>query len=314
MRNSVIDLFYDYIDKACMLIYDEIKTDYLQLLLRVSNDIANGINTTNLSEEVVDQLEAIYDKVLTTEIYKDEVRVAFELLLVKAFKHIDRSIELMTPDAIGYLLAYIVRYLANEESTIIDTALGTANLLQTISNNTYPEMHLVGIENDQMLVDVSVASSNLQDNDLKVYYQDVLTPIFEKARIVIGDLDCSDYDVNGYSKLLEKGVKYLPYLTIYERLNNIENEGYFIYIINSDFFNQEGVDEFRSELTKVATLVGLILLPDEMFLGNTKKCILIGKKEVMNQYQMAILNIASLTGEELTKTYSKITKMIEQIL
>ena len=120
-----------------------------------------------------------------------------------------------------------------EKITVIDTLLGTSNLLQAISNNFNSDVELIGIEKEEYLVKLSEISTNLQNNEMKIYYQDAMNSIYDKADVVVGDLESSDYQGEFVSELTEMGITYLPYLLIGKRLENIVDDGYFVYVIDN---------------------------------------------------------------------------------
>ena len=114
-------------------------------------------------------------------------------------------------------------------------------------NNLNSDVELIGIEEDEVFVNVSKAFTDLLDNNLKIYYQDPIKPIYDIVDIIIGDLDRTK---DKYELMLE-------------RLENLKSNGFFIYLIDNDFFNQM-ISGFKESLSKYATLMGLIVLPDSL--------------------------------------------------
>lgn len=312
-----IDLIYDLIDQAAMIYYDNLKVDYLEALLLVNKGLNYDEFDSRLTDEAIIKLEEIYHIFSLESFYNEEVRLALELLIIKAFKHINFPLNIMTPDFINYLLVIIVNSLfKNEDITILDTALGTANMLQAISNNYVNHAKIIGIENNEMLTKIASASADLQNNELIIYFQDALNTVLDVVDLVVGDLDAYDVEENKLSKnhLYQQGVRYFPYLMITERLNNLRPGGYFIYLIENDFFQKENSDFFKQYLEKEASLLGLIILPKEIFLdGYLGKSILIGKKEVLHSYELMILDIPNLSEDSIKRSVNKLKALIEKI-
>ena len=61
MDNKRIDIFYDQVDKACMILYNELKIDYIKALTRVSRDLVHELDEMGLSDEAITDLNDIYN-------------------------------------------------------------------------------------------------------------------------------------------------------------------------------------------------------------------------------------------------------------
>ena len=294
-----IDIFYDLIDEACMIYYSELHLDYLNAFVEVADDIINQDDDFNLSDESIEKLNQIYNKIYDLQLLNEEIRLGITLLLIKGLKHKNAPLDIVTPDTIGYLYTFIIDLLIGKKEgkkVIIDTAMGISALSQTIVVNS-EDIFLVGIEKDSDYVRVAKAFSDLLNNDVKLYYQDYKNFIYDVGDIVIGDL----------SRVEDK------YEVILERLDNIKDNGYFIYLIDNDFF-QNAVNGFKDSLSKVATLTGLIVLPDNFTVNDhVGKSILIGKKAELSDYHMSILKIDSFDSKSIGETFQKVKKMIIQM-
>lgn len=310
-----INLFYDFIDQACMTLYEEIGLGYLDALIRVGNDLVFEIDESRLNDETIEKLDEIYDNLRQQSFYNEEIRLAWELLLVKGFKHKNLPLNVMTPDTINYLISVILKDKFEEKKvTIMDTLLGTSNLLQAIANNMDQDVELIGIEKEEHLVKLSEIASNLQNNEMKIYYQDALKEVYDKVDVVVGDLESYEYSGEINSILYEKGIRYFPYLVIEKRLDNIIDDGYFVYVIDNDFFSKEDNGIFKSYLQENATLVALIVLPQSIVQeGHVGKSILIGKKKVLQNYHMAILNILNFEKDYLEDVFNKLEQIVKDI-
>ncbi|HKM29444.1 MAG TPA: hypothetical protein VJZ51_01640 [Bacilli bacterium] len=315
MNFEKIDLYYDLVDQACMIIYEDLHLDYFESFLRVSRDINVGLDDAKLSDEALKKLENIYEIITLENFYNEEVRLALELVIVKAFKHINFPLDLMTPDTINYLVAMIIKTkYPEQELAILDTNLGTGNMLNAVSNNLDFAPSLAGIEKNETLVKLAQATANLQQNDIVIYFQDVLNRVPFRGEVVVGDLAGYEYVGETSLELYRQGVNYFPYLVIAARLDNIVEDGYFVYIIDNDFFNKTGIAEFREFISDKATLVGLIVLPENMVQGDhVGKSLLIGKKAVEENYNMTVLRLENFEKENTEELFIKIKTMIEEI-
>lgn len=300
--NKKIDLFYDLLDEACMIYYNDTKKNYLESFVLFADALVNGLNDSKLSTESVSKLNRIIKTLEEENFLNEEVRLASELVLIKGYKSINMNLDFLTPDAINYIFSYICNviikkyYSALAEITIMDTCLGAGNLLQTIINNAIIKVNGIGIEKDELLAKVGKSLSLLIDNDVIINNNDALNSNNSLSEIVIGDFGETDEVYN----------------IILKRLENIKDNGYFVYLINNDFFGKSSED-FKKILTNKCTLLGLIVLPSKFLSKNhIGKSIIIGKKELLKDYKMSIVSIDNdLTENNMDIVMQKINKMFE---
>ena len=316
MDNKKIDKFYELIDKAVMHIYKDTECDYLECFIKVVDSFLSSqgeaidfhyssLYDKKLKEKTIEAITKIYEEFTSYEFMKEEVRLATELILIKGFKHRNLLLDFITPDTINYLFSYIInsiiRYnkkISNlDRLRILDTCLGTGNLLQAIIDNSDMEVSGSGIERDQLLTYLAKALNDLLDNELVINYQDATKTVNGLYDIVIADF--------GESKDI--------YDIILKRLENLD-DGYFIYLINNDFFNN-ATEEFKGKLISEATLIGLIVLPKKFVNENhVGKSILIGKKEVLTDYHLGVIQMdEDLNEKTINSAFNKIDKLINKI-
>ena len=72
-----VNMFYDIIDDACMLLYEELHLDYLQALIRVGNDIVFEIDDSKISLEAYNKLKDIYLGLDNKQFNCEEIRLWF---------------------------------------------------------------------------------------------------------------------------------------------------------------------------------------------------------------------------------------------
>lgn len=288
---NVVDEFYDIIDESCMLLNEKLHLNYLDCLIRVGNDILYEINDSKLDEEDLKKLESNYKKIESLVITNEDVRQAMQLLIIKAMKHINMNLEIMTPDYINYIIGHIINMYCKSDNKkdnidIIDVEVGTGNLINAVANFVEKETNLIGVENNKLLIDVCRVNTELQNNEIILYFQDTLTKIMDKVDIAIGDLEAT-----------EKDNKYYPYEIILNYLPNIKDDGLFIYLIENDFFNKKQLLDFKQKFK--GTFLGLIVLPNNLF--NEKhigKSLLIGSSKEIHNFEMMIMQLSELNKKE----------------
>lgn len=298
MTNSKnIDLFYDLIDEAVMLVYNETKQSYLEALVRVIDGLIGTIDDKGLSHEVINALEDTYLRISKTMFLNEEIRTSFNLLVIKGLKVSPYKLDIVTPDSLNFIIANIVNRFSNEYDTILDITMGIGNLLNTIANFCNHELKLIGVEKESLLADLARCGANLLEIESLIYCNDPLDINNLYPNIVVGDL--GNFNGEEYKLLLNQ-------------VNSLDDEGLFIFVINNDFFTNPGVLELKDNFN--GTLYGLIVLPDTMFKdASKKKSILIGTKNKINE-QMMIVNMPSLSLEDrVIETMNIINQMIDKL-
>lgn len=305
--NKKVDLFYDLIDKACMIYYNDIKRDYLEAFISFTNALINGLDEPKLSNKAVQKLEKIINQISSQDFLNEEVRLAVELVLIKGYKHRNLLLDFLTPDGVSYIFSFIVNSIINndpkykdlddddfDEVVVMDTVMGAGNMLNTIINNGARNITGIGIERDILLANLAKSLAEIIDNDIIVNVQDAKIKFNALADIIVGDFGETEdvYDI------------------ILARLDNILNNGYFAYMVNNDFFTK-ATNEFKEALLKEATLMGLIVLPSNFVKkGHVGKSIIVGKKEILKDYQMSVISIDENLSD-MNNVAKKINKMFE---
>ena len=306
--NKKVDLFYDLVDKACMTYYNDVKRDYLEAFISFTDALINGLDEPKLSTKAINKLEKIIEQISSQDFLNEEVRLAVELVLIKGYKHRNLLLDFLTPDGISYIFSFIVNSIINNDPkyselddeddldsiVVMDTVMGAGNMLNTIINNGAKNISGIGIERDILLANLAKSLAEIIDNDVIINVQDAKVKFNALADIIVGDFGETEdvYDI------------------ILARLDNILNNGYFAYMVNNDFFTK-ATNEFKQNLMKEATLMGLIVLPSNFVKqGHVGKSIIVGKKEILKDYQMSVISIDENLSD-MNLVAKKINKMFE---
>jgi hypothetical protein len=315
MKN--IDLLYDIFDQAAMLYYDTLKINYLAALSEINKNLNKNEYDNRLTDKIIEELQNIYKPLHEGNFLNEEIRLALELYIVKGLKNINYPQNLMTPDFINYLFCIIINELfAGSEISIMDTNLGTGNLLAAVKNNYHGEASIIGIENDLALTNFASSLMEILQNDIKIYFQDALNLVHDTVDVVIGDLDAYDVkdDLKLKHELFLNNIRYFPYLVIASRIDNIQDGGYFIFLVDNDFFLKDGLGVFKKYLDGKVTLNGLIALPKKIVLEeHNGKSIIIGKKTNSKSVDLMAVEITGVDSDSINKSISKIKTMIRKI-
>lgn len=268
-----IEQFYDYFDDVANILYESKNLPYIEGMIFAFNRLLGIDNDLEVDIELDEQINKLVDVIQEIEINAEEIRKSVQLGLLKGFKHTLESNSVMTPDTIGIFIAYLVEKLYKDMplKTIFDPLLGTSNLVITIANQLKNSLTVYGVDNDTLKCELSKSFMELVDFDNEVFFQDTFT-----FRNFLFDLIVTDMPVEtGIDKL-----GYFPYKVINHHLENLNEGGYFIALIENDFFEKDGNEIFKKEIDDKAYIFGLIKLSETMFKSNEKSILILRKKGV----------------------------------
>lgn len=284
MINLMVDLFDEAIMKCYYGLIDEEKENidvtnfdkekgrlnYYECMMLIIDYFLNE-KELPVDDDVKDKIDECLENFRnSTENYginSEEIRRALLLLDIKAFKNINFPLDIITPDVIGILISNFLVGVFEEKSIIelLDYNFGVGNLAFTICNNLPYEFKITGIDNHMLLSDVAVHKANMLMQDVNIYYEDALAYLPKDIDIIVSDLANYIYENNNYhSQLYDQGIKYFPYLAI-EHYLKMNKKILAFYLIENNFFNQQGNKEFQQIINQYGHIEALITLPTTFF-------------------------------------------------
>lgn len=214
-----------------------------------------------------------------------EMRRAFQLYILKAFKDSKVANALITPDSIGYFMSYLIKKCYNvPPKTILDPFSGSGNLLATISEELPNDALFTGVEINDRLALLSRNYLDALDIQHTTYSQDSFLFKDQMFDLIISDLPI-------YKK--DSKAPYLPYYAILHHIKLLQNHQFMMILIENDFFDYTQSETFKKELSREAHMFGLIKLPNSIFKTHPKS-ILILQKKAKNDEQLERFLVADL--------------------
>jgi len=288
-NKSNFELFYDVLDHSISLLYLVRHDNFFDLLIRSGkNIIASDVLDPDCPEDIKKKVMENYLKLEGVDFNVEDIRKAFQAMSLRAFKETNLSLGEVTPDTIGFFIAYLANKLKKDKTSlkILDPVVGTGNLLYSVANCMDCELKLFGIDNVREVLEISNVLGNLLDYDIEMFNQDTLSHPFSDIDFVVADIPAYfDKDYNN---------KYFPYLVVLEHLNSLKEDGYFISILPNDFFEQDKDGFFKDNLKKVGSVLGVLQLPLEMFKDNKKSIVIFTKKQIESK-KCLLVDLPSFT-------------------
>jgi hypothetical protein len=325
--NQKINQLTDLLDYASMLYYEEKEATYLECLSKVLESYMEEVDLP-FDEETIEKLNSVFKEIDKLDLSVEELRKVFLLLSIKGFKHANFSLDIITPDAVALIVCYLVDSLLKTlekpkdivkkysrpikgKYQLLDINYGVGNLALNLLNNLDYPISFVGIESSNILANYANTVNNFMDVDVTLYNQDALSMIVPSADIVMADLASYEYEDPLYSSPLhDEGVNYFPYLAIEKHLNSGHDKTKYVYLIDFDFFEQNGSDLFKKALNEKVGIKALIILPKSFFQTSPKAVLILDKEK---KGSTNIVSLPSLENkEEFLRVINEIKRDLEK--
>lgn len=255
---ETIEVLFSFIDKETEKLVETDQSTYLDGLLITLNRW--------LDAEIKPEVEPT----------KEEIRKAIQLAILKGMRQSSQPNHQMTPDSLGLLVGYFVEQFFEKEIkedhqiTMLDPAIGTANLLMTVMNLLGDKIEGFGIEIDELLIQIAASSAELEGQPLSLYLQDALENLMiDPVDAVICDLPVGYYPNEEIAKQYEvkadEGMTYAHHLFIEQSLRYTKDGGYLFFLVPDHLFESEQSQLLNKMIAKTAWIQAVVQLPDTLF-------------------------------------------------
>ena len=264
-----VEKFYDYFDEVANLLYQNYQKTYLEGMNEAFNLLLDDNFKEEYSEEDIEILKDAKSKISSIEFLREEVRKGVQLGLLKGYKHAYMSNSLITPDTIGIFIGYIIEKLYKNQKleNVLDPMIGSGNLVFAALNHMKKNVKIYGVDNDLLICNLARNVADLLEYKNEIFYQDTLSYYDQGFDLILTDLP------------IVEDADYFPYKAINHHLDSLTIGGYFITLIENDFFEKKDIKIFQEEINKKAYMFGLIKLSETLFKNNPKSILLIRKKK-----------------------------------
>ena len=303
MKTEHLELFYDCLDQSNDILYEAFHKSYFDLIEMTVQNILAGEVVCDCDEETKNKLNQIYDQLVGVDFTVEDVRKAMQAIFLKGFKEMRILNGNTTPDTLGIFIAYLITKLnANKKITILDPLCGTGNLLHTVINHLDKECTSFACDHDVWMTKLTKMVSDLLGIPVELYLQDT-------RNLSLKDMDCILFDMPNV--ILEEKKSYFPYEAILHYKEMLKPDGAMIAILGSDFFNYDKNQEFKKQLLQDCSIIGLIELPDSMFVAKPK-IILVIQKCMLDKKNCFMVKLPSFTDvKEFNKSLMEIEAWFE---
>jgi site-specific DNA-methyltransferase (adenine-specific) len=177
----------------------------------------------------------------------------------------------VTPDAIGLWFTVLAEtYFAKQETVeILDTTVGTGNLLATVALSLQQkgkEVHASGIENDDTMITIASGMAALTDMDWDLVHEDAMVANMPNQQLVIGDLPIGYYPNEVADNFITKapeGRSFVHQVLIEQAMHQVRPGGLGLFLVPVNALeNKELLAYFADDAVHFQ---GMVQLPDKLF-------------------------------------------------
>lgn len=263
--------------------FERIEEAY-DLLLENTQRIQNTLRT-NIYDALIEQNAAYLaghseDAVVATNnqtlsqlgLTKEEWRKAYQYLFIKANQTEPmQANHQFTPDSIGFLLSFLLDELvATDEVRVLEIGSGTGNLAQTLLNTSRKRLDYLGIELDDLLIDLSASIADVMGAEISFVQGDAVRPqILKESQLIIADLPVGYYPDDQIARRYQVASPtehtYAHHLLLEQSLKYVEKGGYAMVLAPNHLLSSPQSDRLKAWLQEAASIVAMIALPPSLF-------------------------------------------------
>ncbi|WP_308556781.1 class I SAM-dependent methyltransferase [uncultured Lactobacillus sp.] len=273
-------LFNQFLD-CVQTLQNALNVSFTEALVETFDNLEQGkikVENGAPDEKTVEELSKKYQALDYENISQKDKAQVFTFLTLKAINDdgLDAN-HMPTPPAISTVIAMLMhKLLKDEKMEIVDPAVGTGILLFSIIsqlkalNHSKDNYQLVGIDNDEEMLNLTDVAAHLNDVDIELYCQDALMPwMCPNADAIVSDLPIGYYPIDENAKNFEnqakKGHSFAHLLLIEQIIKNLKPDGYAFLVVPKSILSGKIGADFMPWLTKKVYLKAIVELPDDMF-------------------------------------------------
>ena len=306
MNFEKIEQAYTLLLENVQEIQNDLLTSFYDALIEQNGSYLDG-------DIELDSVRQNNEKLKALKLSKEEWRRAYQFLLMKAAQTEPLQVNhQFTPDSIGFILTFLIDQLSKKEHIdILEIGSGMGNLAETILNNTQKNVDYLGLELDDLLIDISASIADVMDAKVSFVQGDAVRPqVLKESDVIISDLPVGFYPDDSIAARYEvastQDHTYAHHLLMEQSLKYLKSGGYAIFLAPNDLLTSSQSDLLKKWLQKHAQIVAMIALPESLF-GNAAyaKTIFVLKKQDEQAVKPFVYALSDLQNQADLLTFSE---------
>ena len=299
MNFEKIEKAYGYLLENTQTIQNDLQTNFYDALVEQNAIYLDGQTELTLVKENNQRLRDL-------NLNKEEWRRSFQYLLMKAAQTEPlQANHQFTPDGIGFLLVFLVDQLASSDQVdVLEMGSGTGNLAQTLMNNCQRSLDYLGLEIDDLLIDLAASMAEVMKADVNFAQGDAVRPqVLKESDVIISDLPVGYYPddaiASRYQVASPQGHTYAHHLLIEQSLKYLKPGGVAIFLAPNDLLTSEQSPLLKQWMQDHAQVLAMVTLPENLFRSaNLAKTIFVLRKQEEAVVQPFVYPLTDLQDQE----------------
>ena len=299
MNFEKIEKAYGYLLENTQTIQNDLQTNFYDALVEQNAIYLDGQTELTLVKENNQRLKDL-------NLSKEEWRRSFQYLLMKAAQTEPlQANHQFTPDGIGFLLVFLVDQLASSDQVdVLEIGSGTGNLAQTLMNNCQRSLDYLGLEIDDLLIDLAASMAEVMKADVNFAQGDAIRPqVLKESDVIISDLPVGYYPddaiASRYQVASPQGHTYAHHLLIEQSLKYLKPGGVAIFLAPNDLLTSEQSPLLKQWMQDHAQVLAMVTLPENLFRSaNLAKTIFVFRKQEEAVVQPFVYPLTDLQDQE----------------
>lgn len=299
MNFEKIEKAYGYLLENTQTIQNDLQTNFYDALVEQNAIYLDGQTELTLVKENNQRLKDL-------DLNKEEWRRSFQYLLMKAAQTEPlQANHQFTPDGIGFLLVFLVDQLASSDKVdVLEIGSGTGNLAQTLMNNCQRSLDYLGLEIDDLLIDLAASMAEVMKADVNFAQGDAVRPqVLKESDVIISDLPVGYYPddaiASRYQVASPQGHTYAHHLLIEQSLKYLKPGGVAIFLAPNDLLTSEQSPLLKKWMQDHAQVLAMVTLPENLFRSaNLAKTIFVLRKQEEAEVQPFVYPLTDLQDQE----------------
>ena len=299
MNFEKIEKAYGYLLENTQTIQNDLQTNFYDALVEQNAIYLDGQTELTLVKDNNQRLKDL-------NLNKEEWRRSFQYLLMKAAQTEPlQANHQFTPDGIGFLLVFLVDQLASSDKVeVLEMGSGTGNLAQTLMNNCQRSLDYLGLEIDDLLIDLAASMAEVMKVDVNFAQGDAVRPqVLKESDVIISDLPIGYYPddaiASRYQVASPQGHTYAHHLLIEQSLKYLKPGGVAIFLAPNDLLTSEQSPLLKNWMQDHAQVLAMVTLPENLFRSaNLAKTIFVLRKQEEAVVQPFVYPLTDLQDQE----------------
>jgi len=299
MNFEKIEKAYGYLLENTQTIQNDLQTNFYDALVEQNAIYLDGQTELTLVKGNNQRLKDL-------NLNKEEWRRSFQYLLMKAAQTEPlQANHQFTPDGIGFLLVFLVDQLASSDKVdVLEMGSGTGNLAQTLMNNCQRSLDYLGLEIDDLLIDLAASMAEVMKADVNFAQGDAVRPqVLKESDVIISDLPVGYYPddaiASRYQVASPQGHTYAHHLLIEQSLKYLKPGGVAIFLAPNDLLTSEQSPLLKKWMQDHAQVLAMVTLPENLFRSaNLAKTIFVLRKQEEAVVQPFVYPLTDLQDQE----------------